>query len=124
MASDEEEQAPAAPLAAVPPQYRIRAPWPVSGGVYGVGFANGHAIITDPVGLASALEWFRAEPGYSVEAVEEQPADEPPPAAEAPEPAAAEPEAAEAVPEPPSAPDDDAVSTTVEARSASKKGAR
>lgn len=52
-----------------PARYRITAPGPVSGGVHGVGFANGHAI-ADADQHAKALAWFRAEPGYHVEQID------------------------------------------------------
>lgn len=54
-------------------RYRVIAPGPVSGGVHGVGFANGHAVITED--QPRALAWFQAEPGYLVEALD---APEPP----------------------------------------------
>ncbi|MFJ3834446.1 hypothetical protein ACIPY6_02895 [Streptomyces sp. NPDC090054] len=66
----EEPESPPVPPAPPPARYRIAAPGPVSGGVMGVGFANGHAVITDPVRHARALAWFRAEPGYSVEQID------------------------------------------------------
>ena len=69
------------PLAAPDACYRITAPGPVTGGVQGVAFANGHAVITDLRRHGWALDWFRAE-GYSVEQVEADPApadDEPAP---------------------------------------------
>lgn len=76
----EEPESPPAPPPPPPVRYRIAAPGPVSGGVMGVGFANGHAVVTDTPRNAKALAWFRAEPGYHVEAIN-------PPAAEpAPEP--------------------------------------
>lgn len=53
----------------------------------GVGFANGHALITDESQYARALTWFRAEPGYRVEVLD-PPA--PAPADELTEPAPAE----------------------------------
>ncbi|MER5482921.1 hypothetical protein ABT024_06855 [Streptomyces sp. NPDC002812] len=59
-----------APPPPPPVWYRIAAPGPVSGGVMGVGFANGHALITDESQYARALEWFRAEPGYRVETLD------------------------------------------------------
>lgn len=77
MAPDELESPPAPPPSP-PVRYRIAAPGPVSGGVMGVGFANGHALINDPVRHARALAWFQAEPGYHVEAID-PPADEPDP---------------------------------------------
>lgn len=66
MPPTEETEEPAAPPLAPPARYRITAPGPVCGGVMGVGFANGLAIIEDPVQHARALVWFRAEPGYTV----------------------------------------------------------
>jgi hypothetical protein len=54
-------------------RYRVTAPFPVSGGVQGVGFANGHAV-ADADKDRRALAWFRAEPGYAVELIEEAPA--------------------------------------------------
>lgn len=48
-----------------PARFRVTAPGPVSGGVMGVGFANGHAVVTED--QARALAWFQAEPGYAVE---------------------------------------------------------
>ncbi|MFF3622336.1 hypothetical protein [Streptomyces sp. NPDC002467] len=62
-------------------EYRITAPGPVTGGVQGVAFANGHAVARERRGLPLALDWFRAE-GYLVEQVEADPApadDEPTP---------------------------------------------
>jgi hypothetical protein len=56
-------------------RYRVTAPGPVSGGVCGVAFANGHAVAVDPP--ARVLDWFRAEPGYVVEQLDD-PAAEPP----------------------------------------------
>ncbi|MFD4740615.1 hypothetical protein ACFWNQ_25105 [Streptomyces virginiae] len=76
---------PKRPSAPPPARYRIAAPGPVSGGVHGVGFANGHAVITDASAHARALAWFRAAPGYTVEEIDPPQTEEPPPAA--PEPA-------------------------------------
>lgn len=62
-------------------QYRITAPGPVTGGVQGIAFANGHAVASETRGRILALDWFRAE-GYTVEQVEADPApavDEPAP---------------------------------------------
>jgi hypothetical protein len=78
----EEPQSPPAPPPAPPVRYAVTAPGPVSGGVMGVGFANGHGLITDAVRDAKALAWFEAAPGYRVERLDQT---EPEPAAE-PEP--------------------------------------
>ncbi|MFD3717272.1 hypothetical protein [Streptomyces sp. NPDC058674] len=93
----EEPEGPPPPLPVLPARYRISAPGPVSGGVHGVGFANGHAVVTDPVRHARALAWFRAEPGYSVEEI-----DPPEPEAEA---VAVAPEVSEETPAPEVAPE-------------------
>ncbi|MFI8104710.1 hypothetical protein [Streptomyces sp. NPDC086023] len=61
-------------------RYRITAPEPVSGGVCGVGFANGQAI-ADGDRHRRALAYFR-QAGYHVEPEDEAPAA---PAAEVPE---------------------------------------
>ncbi|MFB6809414.1 hypothetical protein ACFCWL_22135, partial [Streptomyces sp. NPDC056387] len=53
-----------------PARYRIAAAGPVTGGVLGVAFANGQAI-ADPDRDARALDWFRAQPDYRVELIEE-----------------------------------------------------
>ncbi|MCX4540493.1 hypothetical protein [Streptomyces sp. NBC_01565] len=57
-------------------KYRITAPEPFSGGIAGVGFANGHGL-ADADKDRRALAYFR-QAGYVVEAVEE-PAPEPAP---------------------------------------------
>ena len=51
-----------------PARFRVTAPGPVSGGVCGVGFANGQAV-ADEDRHARALAWFRAQPGYLVEPI-------------------------------------------------------
>lgn len=53
-----------------PARYRVTAPGPVSGGVMGVGFANGQAV-ADEDQHAKALAWFRAQPDYRVELLDE-----------------------------------------------------
>ncbi|MFF4369632.1 hypothetical protein [Streptomyces sp. NPDC001594] len=70
----------AAPPPAPPVRYRVAAPGPVTGGVMGVAFANGHAVVDDDAQNARALAWFRAEPGYQVQVMgqpEPAEADEP-----------------------------------------------
>lgn len=69
----EEPVSPPAPRPVV--RYRVTAPGPVSGGVYGVAFANGHAIAADP--SERALAWFRAEPGYVVERIDDPAPEQP-----------------------------------------------
>jgi len=82
----EESAAPPVP----PARYRITAPGPVSGGIYGVGFANGRAVIEDEGHHAVALSWFRSEPGYRVEALDlPAPAPDDAPAEPVPDPAPA-----------------------------------
>lgn len=71
----EDIESPPAPPPVPPARYAVTAPGPVSGGVMGVGFANGHAVVTDD--QPRALAWFRAAPGYVVE-----PLDVPEPPAE------------------------------------------
>ncbi|MEU9002576.1 hypothetical protein [Streptomyces sp. NPDC048551] len=77
---------PAAPPIPPPVRYRVSAPGPVTGGVMGVAFANGQALVEDATQHGPALAWFRAEPGYHVEALDlPDPAPEPvnePPATE------------------------------------------
>lgn len=80
----EEPEGPPPPPPVPPARYRITAPGPVSGGVMGVAFANGHAVVTDAVRHGRALDWFRAEPSYVVEEID-PPEPDPAPAAE-PEP--------------------------------------
>jgi hypothetical protein len=46
----------------------------VSGGVMGVGFANGHAVITDAARHARAMAWFRAQPDYAIALLDDEPA--------------------------------------------------
>lgn len=93
-----------APPPAPPARYRITAPGPVSGGVHGVAFANGHGVITDSSRHARALAWFRAEPGYHVEAIDPPQPDPPaepdvdPEPAPEPDPEPAEPDAEEPLP--------------------------
>ncbi|MFG2976298.1 hypothetical protein ACGFYY_25360 [Streptomyces sp. NPDC048331] len=97
MSAEEQTAPPPAP----PVRYAITAPGPVSGGVHGVGFANGHAVITDAGAHARALDWFRSAPGYTVEEIDPPQAEEPPPAALEPAP---EPDPAPTEPEPDEAP--------------------
>lgn len=59
-----------------PVLFRVTAPGPVTGGVMGVAFANGRAVVDD-VADARALAWFRAELGYQVEAVDPPAEDSP-----------------------------------------------
>ncbi|MFD6968378.1 hypothetical protein [Streptomyces sp. NPDC059949] len=70
MAPEEPQSPPPAPPAP-PIRYAVTAPGAVSGGVMGVGFANGHGVITDAARHARALAWFEAEPGYRVERLDE-----------------------------------------------------
>lgn len=65
----EETESPPPPPAP-PARYRISAPGPVTGGVMGVAFANGQALVEDANQHAVALAWFAGEPGYSVEALD------------------------------------------------------
>lgn len=91
------------PSATPPARYRISAPGPVTGGVYGVAFANGQAVIEDSTQHGPALTWFTAEPGYRVEALdvpESAPAPEPTPEADP----SADENPAEPATEPPAAP--------------------
>ncbi|THA82728.1 hypothetical protein [Streptomyces sp. A0592] len=60
----EEIESPPAPPPVPPARYAVTAPGAVTGGVMGVGFANGHAVVTE--NQARSLAWFRAEPGYVV----------------------------------------------------------
>ncbi|MFE3578715.1 hypothetical protein [Streptomyces vinaceus] len=53
-----------------PARYRIAAAGPVTGGVMGVAFANGQAV-ADSERDARALAWFRAQPDYRVELIED-----------------------------------------------------
>lgn len=81
--ASEEPESPPVPPPTPPTRYAITAPGPVCGGVMGVGFANGHALITDGVRDAKALAWFQAEPGYQVTQLD-PPTPEPPQEPEAP----------------------------------------
>jgi hypothetical protein len=96
MPSTEDLEEPVAPPPAQPAWYRVTAPGPVSGGIYGVGFANGQAIVEDEGHHAVALAWFRSEPGYRVESLDPPaPAPDDPPAEPIPHPAPAEDQPAE-----------------------------
>lgn len=64
-----EAKEPTAPPPAPPTRYRISAPGPVTGGVMGVAFANGQALVEDGAQHGPALAWFESEPGYHVEAL-------------------------------------------------------
>ncbi|MFJ1865543.1 hypothetical protein ACIOD1_13010 [Streptomyces sp. NPDC088097] len=75
------EEQEAAPPPAPPARYRVSAPGPVTGGVMGVAFANGQALIEDATQHEGALVWFQAEPGYHVQPVD-LPDSSPEPAAE------------------------------------------
>ncbi|MEW1638650.1 hypothetical protein AB0469_31900 [Streptomyces sp. NPDC093801] len=77
MAPIEDADGQATPPPVPPARYRVAAPGPVTGGVMGVAFANGQALFEDDPQHARALAWFRAEPGYRVDALEQ-----PAPAAE------------------------------------------
>lgn len=72
MAPDEPESLPPPPPAP-PVRYAVTAPGPVSGGVMGVGFANGHGV-ADEQRHARALAWFRAQPDYVVVEIGDEPA--------------------------------------------------
>ncbi|WKD36506.1 hypothetical protein [Streptomyces xanthophaeus] len=98
----ETPESPPPPPPPPPARYAITAPGPVSGGVHGVGFANGHAIITDAGAHRRALDWFRTAPGYTVEEIDPPQTEEPPPAA--PEPAPEPDTEPPAEPEPDEAP--------------------
>lgn len=65
MAPEEPASPPPSPPAP-PVRYAVTAPGPVSGGVMGIGFANGQAVITDAARHARAMAWFRAQPDYVV----------------------------------------------------------
>ncbi|MEU4947724.1 hypothetical protein [Streptomyces lavendulae] len=93
MPPTDDTEEPAAPPPAPPARYRISAPGPVTGGVMGVAFANGQALVEDGAQHGPALTWFEAEPGYHVEALD-LPDPDPEPA---PEPAAELPAAEEPV---------------------------
>lgn len=89
MAPETPESPPPPPLVE-PARYAVTAPGPVTGGVMGLGFANGQAI-ADSDRHARALDWFRSA-GYAVQLIEADPA---PPADDeqpAPEPQAEDPE--------------------------------
>ncbi|MFE6079975.1 hypothetical protein [Streptomyces virginiae] len=97
----ETPESPPPPPPVEPARYAVTAPGPVTGGVMGVGFANGQAI-ADSNRHARALDWFRSA-GYAVQLIEADPAppadDEPAPEPEAEDPEPEDPAPAEEYPD-------------------------